>query len=308
MALQPGETDMNYLRLETPARVCAAPPAAVTQPRIWRRPPVNSQRSMRWSGLAWLALSLATLASGASANVRLNLEASGDTGVLPRPSFVGSEDIQISGSVSDGGSTAQGSANLDTGLLRASAVSVGGGGIATSAQSVIAENFRFSTGASGTAFLDWSVDGSASADPSSLFSYGQGSLAFYWVTPESAQGQELLYVYTTWAYICDAIQVETSCEIGNSFAAAGTLALSILPGDYTLQVALTTQAANGTADFGNTARLHLRLPEGVSIESDSGTFLASAVPISAVPEPAAAALLLAGLGVVVLAGRRGRSR
>lgn len=299
---------MTYLSFGTIAHACAARLSTVAQPRIGCWPRVDSQRSRQWRGVAWLALSLATLASGASANVRLSLEAGGDTGVFPRPSFVGSEDIEISGSVSDGGSIAQGFANLDTGLLRASSVSVGGGGIATSAESVIAEGFRFSTGASGTAFLDWSIDGSASADPSNLFSYGLGSLAFYWVTPESGLAQQLLYVHTTSALICDAIQVETTCEIGNSFAATGTLALPILPGNYYLQVALTTQAANnGTADFGNTARLYLRLPEGVSIASDSGTFLASAVPISAVPEPSAAALLLAGLGVVVLVGRRGRS-
>jgi hypothetical protein len=52
------------------------------------------------------------------------------------------------------------------------------------------------------------------------------------------------------------------------------------------------------ADFGSTARAYLRLPEGVTYTSQSGVFLATAVPLSPVPLPPAAWLMLAGLGTL----------
>lgn len=176
----------------------------------------------------------------------------------------------------------------------------------TSAESVINDTFRFSDGASGTAYLDWSIDGTASAAEGLDLSFGVGVLLFYWVPPGAGVAEELIYAYTSSGFICDALLVETTCSVGSSFAAQGSIPLPITSGDYFLQTALQSQARDGTSNFGNTARLYLRTPDGVTIDSASGRFLASATPISAVPESSANALLLAGLGVLGFVARRRR--
>lgn len=63
----------------------------------------------------------------------------------------------------------------------------------------------------------------------------------------------------------------------------------------------------GTADLGNTARLSLLLPEGLSFTSDSGIFLSEAgIPSTSVPEPSSLALF--GIALTGLAIGRGRPR
>ena len=60
-------------------------------------------------------------------------------------------------------------------------------------------------------------------------------------------------------------------------------------------------SGNTSCDFGNSAHLRFELPTGVSFTSESGLLLTAAVP-----EPAPAALLLAGLGAVGWLARRRR--
>lgn len=73
---------------------------------------------------------------------------------------------------------------------------------------------------------------------------------------------------------------------------------------------LNTQAygpRGGGSDFGNTARLSVTLSDGLSFGSDSGVLLAATstgTPTNPVPEPAS--LLLAVLGLLVLAAQRQR--
>ena len=62
-----------------------------------------------------------------------------------------------------------------------------------------------------------------------------------------------------------------------------------------------------TTDFGNTAKFFIRLPDGITMKSSSGVFLADAKPVlAAVPEPETYAMLFAGLGVLGFVGRRNR--
>lgn len=248
------------------------------------------------------------LATPSSAGVLVSLEAAGDTGVFPRPNFWGTRDIEFSGSVADGGSVASGFANLETGLLRSSAISMGGAGIATTAQSVLSDSFRFSAGATGTAYLDWAIEGRVSASPQDYgygaYNYGIGGLSLYLVGPDSS-AQQFVHLLSSTQLLCDAALTETTCAVGSAFSFSGSIAIPIVSGNHFVQVGLSAQARYGSADFGNTARLYMRTPDGVSIESDSGRFLASAVPIGGVVSaPATGALVFAGLALIAAARHR----
>lgn len=252
-----------------------------------------------------LFIGLAVTSKPSAAYAIVALGASGIGGAFPSPSLYERSDVEVSGSISDVGSTAQGFANIATGILRSSAVSVGFGTAQTQAQAIVEDSFRFSPDASGIAFLDWSIDGKIT---DAAHGYGMGSIAFLVTSPDSAV-QRSLYVFSSDQFICDGILIETTCSVGSEFSASGSLAISIAPGSYFVQVNLTAVAASeGAADFWNTAHLYLRTPDGVSIESDSGRFLASAAPIGTVPVPATTALVLAGLSLAGAARSRRRAR
>jgi hypothetical protein len=253
---------------------------------------------MRNACRAFFGAGLACATVVCSAEVRLDLQAAG--GPFPWPNLSESADVQLERTLIDGTATAYAMADLSQGILRASVVSsADAGGVATSAQAVLADSIGL-TG-SGTAFLDWSFDGGFSfADDKPFANAAYGFLILYVATPQGVI-QESHALHTD----CSAVMSATSCVQGDAIAIAGSLAVPVLAGQYFVQLAVQAGASLGdTADFSNTARFYLRLPDGVGLESNSGVFLANASPIPAVPEPASALLLGAGLATLGLWRRR----
>lgn len=70
---------------------------------------------------------------------------------------------------------------------------------------------------------------------------------------------------------------------------------------------LYLDCAYSSCGFGNTARVGLDVPGGVSFTSDSGVFLSGASPVAPIPEPGTWALMVAGLAAVGRTVRRGRN-
>jgi hypothetical protein len=66
------------------------------------------------------------------------------------------------------------------------------------------------------------------------------------------------------------------------------------------------KAGSSAADYGNTAFFSLSLPEGVTFESASSTFLSSPYVAIPVPEPSGWALMICGFGLIGLAVRKQR--
>jgi len=100
-------------------------------------------------------------------------------------------------------------------------------------------------------------------------------------------------------YSGPGFQTASPVQVGSSVSYVDTLSFQLHPGTtYSFGMSLDVTAIGLDADFGSTARAYLRLPEGVSYTSQSGVFLATAVPLSPVPMPPAAWLMLAGLGTL----------
>ncbi len=86
--------------------------------------------------------------------------------------------------------------------------------------------------------------------------------------------------------------------IGNGASAFDTLAFDLHPGTYTFTRELRVSGNGYDVDFGSTAHMYLRLPEGVTYTSGTGVFLATAAPLLPVPWPPMLHLWLAGLGLL----------
>jgi len=86
--------------------------------------------------------------------------------------------------------------------------------------------------------------------------------------------------------------------VGSSATTLDTLAFDLHPGRYTFARELRVSGNGYDVDFGSTAHMYLRLPEGVTFTSESGVFLATAQPLLAVPWPPMRQLWLAGLGLL----------
>lgn len=227
-----------------------------------------------------------------SADVRLDLQASGD---FPYVNYVNSASTVISNQITDDGSSASGYANLATGTLRAwTSSALGTGGASTSSQSVLRDDFSFSGPTGGTAYLDWVFNGSLSLNPNKPFSMQSGGgLSLYWVTPNSFGALQEFHALVNFG--CTNMSV-TSCLEGDSISLSGSIPIDVLLGDYHFQMGLSSWATEGDiSDFGNSAHLSIRLPDGVSMNSRSGVFLSLAEPTSRVPEPSSLALLLLAL-------------
>lgn len=86
--------------------------------------------------------------------------------------------------------------------------------------------------------------------------------------------------------------------VGAGASVSDTLAFDLHPGTYTFVRELRVSGNGYDVDFGSTAHMYLRLPEGVTYTSETGVFLATAQPLSAVPWPPMLHLWLAGLGLL----------
>lgn len=258
--------------------------------------------------LAAIWLLLAT-GQQAHADVILSLGAQ-DIPVFPPQSYIAQAPVELQGTVSDGGASAYGYANLSTGTLRTYAQSSTNGG-STGGSSLLADSFTFSGPTGGTAYLDWLFSGKLFNNSFHPFlQQSGGELYFFLIAPDpSPQGgwsgvvqQEHYYLVNI---ACYAMMVATTCVEGDTIFLQGSLPIPVwtdsnAPG-YSLQVQLTAWANLGDiADFSNSAHLSLRLPDGVTMRSSSGVFLDSTNSGAAIPEPGSLALLgisLAGLAV-----------
>jgi hypothetical protein len=117
-----------------------------------------------------------------------------------------------------------------------------------------------------------------------------------------------IYDFTTSGNDCS--NGHYACIVGESPGTQiGVIPFSLTAGTYTFSSTLKMSVTGYTANFSNTAKFYLSLPEGVTFTSSSGTFLSQATPITLVPEPASYAMLLAGLGIVgAVAQRRAITR
>jgi len=249
----------------------------------------------------------------AHSEVRIELEARASTGTPDNRmsySFTDAAGVQANGSVSLLGSSAVASADLRAGSLRAFAKAANDDiGAATTSSAVFADNFEFSGGYGGTAYLDYVFEGQIDVEANKVnpntFSYG-GMLLY------------LAYNGTSFNYglalapgdgVCGALNFASSslgCFTGMSIRTAGSIPIEIGSGSYYFLHQLSATATAGDeVNFGNTARFNLRLPDGVSISSSTGEYLTAAAPV---PEPETYAMLLVGLGVVGAAVRRRKAK
>ena len=195
-------------------------------------------------------------------------------------------------SYSQNGSQASAYANADTGILSgvASAAPAVDAFHYTQFSTTIRDTITFSSGASGTGYLNWHWDGSSSSAAPTDAGVGYTGLLTIYLGSTTIHEEHVL---TTIA----CVGGYTSCTSGSVVNESGQIAFSIQPGDLFLQESITGYATmGGTTDFSHTGTLSLTLPEGVTYTSRSGSFLSQ---VATVPEPSTLALLgisLAGLG------------
>jgi hypothetical protein len=217
-------------------------------------------------------------------------------------------------SISFLGSFASASASLSAGTLRAFAHAANDGiGLGTIGQAVLGDNFSFNGGYGQVAYLDYIFEGAIDVEENKVANIPPLTFAGMGIyVANSSRGQSWTYglALTSTPGGCSALNFANSslgCFEGTSISGAGSVAIDIQAGDFYILNSLSAVAAAGdTVDFQNTARYYLRLPDGVTIESRTGEFLATATPLTPVPEPSAYAFMLAGLVGAAWISRRAR--
>lgn len=265
------------------------------------------------SPAALIGVLLSVLSATCAADATVGLVAK-DSYNAPDASFNASDPIALSQTISAGTSSAFGLADLSAGVLKAIDISgppfLPGYPVVsnTFAQTAGAfgDTFAFTGGYGQTAYLDWLFEGSIGTNvdkPVSSFSSAEFSID---VRLGGLDAGVLSYLISNDGNC--ASFAGTYCTNAPSVTAIGSLPILIAPGSFSLQIGLVAGAVLGdTAQFSDTARLFLRLPDGVGITSGSGQLLAQATPIVAgIPEPETYALILAGLGLLGAAAARQR--
>ena len=183
-----------------------------------------------------------------------------------------------------------------------------------SAELTLTDKFAFSSGFGQTAHLDWSVHGSFGVnclydpDTGACENYGYMGAGQY-VVSVSAEGPLPLSNYAErWMIFswgtpppCTLSSPNIECYRGQELELRGTLDIPIFSATtYSVSESLFVFAAyGGYGNFGNTARMYLRVPEGVAYSSHSGVLFRDATQIIAVPEPRSSDLFLIGLLVFI---------
>ena len=197
-------------------------------------------------------------------------------------------------------------ANLNSGILRVVGKSVYAPPFITTtdANTSISDSVTFSGAAGLTAFLDYSFEGAHGVISDAI---PKAAFAQLFVNISTVGGSSSVYE-TLSAYGANC-GVGTNCVVGTSTSRTGSLAFQIFSGAPTnFGISLNGFASIGNSfDFGNTAKLYLRVPDGVTYTSSSGSFLTAAAPITPVPEPATPLLLVAGFALLGLVARPRRA-
>ena len=212
--------------------------------------------------------------------------------------------------------------NTRAGSLRASAVSVYVSEVPTyysfSGKAVaeigLVERLTFENVQPGqVGFIDSVVGGHFTQDPQALIDgFNPGIAKAFHKVGVFDTAHPATNVYITEGFIPGALSCENAfgaafdgdCFVGDSASAVRSAPFSLSNGTFSFDWRLTVEAAGGaSAEFGNTALVWLRLPEGVTFTSESGGFLAEAAPLP-IPEPSASLLLLMSFSVLAVRKRR----
>lgn len=250
------------------------------------------------AGYTLFALATSLSASCMAAQVSAQGGARG-LGTLAQ-SFSQTGSTTAAGSATSGANSSDASIRLDTGVLRSTSTTASGvASIYSSAGSAVQIDDRLTFMGSATAVrLDWAVDGTITFNASR----GSASQTFAQISFDVEAP-----TYTRYQYVfaspgaCQFAPSATRCDEGVSFSASGSLFLPTQSGSAKLTIYFGTNATSGdSASFGNTARLYLATPPGLSVSSESGAFLINASPVS---EPSTLAFFCMGLFAVYLKRR-----
>lgn len=246
--------------------------------------------NMKLSALLIL-LTVATVPSLAHADASVLISAQGGPGAAPETQVRGPTVATLT--AQDRGAVSTGFADLSAGVLKSSAqaIFIPGFLYASAAYTGFFDSVVFTSGFGQTAYLDYSFDGSLTF---------AGNLV-----PQSTYGQMTVFAggQSVVARLFESDLCSFACGAGSaSVSKRGSMAFNISQNPLQLGASLDAYAQAGNmANFSNTGKLFLRLPDGVSFTSGSGVFLSQAtsiLPVAAIPEPSSYALMAFGLGLV----------
>lgn len=266
-------------------------------------PAPYTRRAIAFTTAALWAATMAPQIACADATANAYLGDERQTGQVQPPVVRGPVTATAQAGLPSDAGYAHASANLAAGTLRVTGTSVYAPPFATTtdASAGISDTITITGGAGQMGYLDYSFDGSLGVVNDNIPKSAFAQLNVYIATVATASSR-----YETLSAYSGNCGSGTNCVVGTSTARTGTLAFQIYSGAPTFfQLSLRGTASVGNSfDFGNTAKFYLRLPTGVSYASASGSFLAAAAPITAVPEPTSAALFLAGVAVLGFVARQ----